>query len=131
MDALQEYFGIEAFDFETNKKKLIDNLNFLKAMSVEEQTFYKKWLEIQTCESLSSKANTIKARIWTPTDINDESLTINPNSLISKSYLGVLYLQQTETEDLGMKLITDLLLLDSLSDEDRNFLKEIVSTYEN
>ena len=30
-----------------------------------------------------------------------------------------------------MKLITDLLLLDSLSDEDRNFLKEIVSTYEN
>ena len=36
----------------------------------------------------------------------DESLTINPNSLISKSYLGVLYLQQAETEDLGMKLIT-------------------------
>jgi tetratricopeptide (TPR) repeat protein len=61
----------------------------------------------------------------------DESLSINPNSLISKSYLGVLYLQQAETEDLGMKLITDLLLLDSLSDEDRNFLKEIVSNYEN
>ena len=61
----------------------------------------------------------------------DESLSINPNSLISKSYLCVLYLQQAETEDLGMKLITDLLLLDSLSDEDRNFLKEIVSTYEN
>ena len=28
----------------------------------------------------------------------DESLSINPNSLISKSYLGVLYLQQAETE---------------------------------
>lgn len=42
MDALQEFFGIEAFDFEGNKKKLIDNLNFLKSMSVEEQTFYKK-----------------------------------------------------------------------------------------
>jgi len=37
MDALQEYFGVEAFDFEGNKRKLIDNLNLLKAMSVEEQ----------------------------------------------------------------------------------------------
>ena len=34
MDALQEYFGVEAFDFEGNKRKLIDNLNLLKAMSV-------------------------------------------------------------------------------------------------
>ena len=76
MDTLQEYFGIESFDFEGNKRKLVDNLNLLKSMSVEEQTFYKKWMEIQTCESFSNKANMIKAKIWTPTDINDESLTI-------------------------------------------------------
>ncbi len=42
MDALQEYWGIEAFDFEGNKKVLVDNLNRLKAMTVEEQAFYKK-----------------------------------------------------------------------------------------
>jgi hypothetical protein len=76
MDALQEYFGIQAFDFNTNKKKLIDNLNFLKSMSVEEQTFYKKWLEVQHYRDLANKLNTIKARIWRPTDFNDESGTI-------------------------------------------------------
>lgn len=76
MDALQEFFGIEAFDFETNKKKLIDNLNKLKDMTVEEQTFYKKWQEIQGYSKFSNKANTVKAKIWTPTNIDDESLTI-------------------------------------------------------
>jgi hypothetical protein len=76
MDALQEYFGIEAFDFETNKKKLVDNLNFLKAMSVEEQTFYKKWQEVQSFKGSSGKLNEVKAKIWTPTDFNDEQLTI-------------------------------------------------------
>jgi hypothetical protein len=76
MDALQEFFGVEAFDFETNKRKLIQNLDTLKAMSVEEQTFYKKWQEIQSYSDDSVKANTVKAKIWTPTDFNDESLTI-------------------------------------------------------
>ena len=76
MDALQEYFGIEAFDFETNKKKLIDNLNFLKAMSVEEQTFYKKWQEVQSFKGSAGKLNEVKAKIWTPSDFNDEQLTI-------------------------------------------------------
>lgn len=76
MDVLQEFFGIESFDFETNKKRLVDNLNKLKAMSVEEQTFYKKWQEIQLYSDCSSKANIVKAKIWTPTDFEDESLTV-------------------------------------------------------
>ena len=61
----------------------------------------------------------------------DESLSVNPNSLITKSYLGVLYLQQTDTQDEGLEIISELLASDSLSDEDRDFLKEIVSNYEN
>ena len=76
MDALQEFFGVEAFDFQSNKKNLISNLDYLKSMSVEEQTFYKKWLEIQDYRDIASKLNTIKARIWHPTDINDEVSTI-------------------------------------------------------
>jgi hypothetical protein len=76
MDALQEFFGVEAFDFESNKKNLISNLDYLKSMSVEEQTFYKKWLEIQNYRDVASKLNTIKAKIWHPTDINDEVSTI-------------------------------------------------------
>ena len=76
MDALQEFFGIEAFDFNKNKKKLVDNLNFLKAMSVEEQTFYKKWLEVQNYRDIATKLNVIKAKIWSPTDFDNETLTI-------------------------------------------------------
>ena len=76
MDALQEFFGVEAFDFESNKKNLISNLDYLKSMSVEEQTFYKKWLEIQNYRDIASKLNTIKAKIWHPVDINDEVSTI-------------------------------------------------------
>tara|TARA_B100001175_G_scaffold60607_1_gene49151 strand:- start:94 stop:624 length:531 start_codon:yes stop_codon:yes gene_type:complete len=61
----------------------------------------------------------------------DESLSINPNSLITKSYLGVLYLQQPDTQDEGLEIISDLLDADSLGDEDRDFLNEIISNYEN
>ena len=76
MDALEEFFGMEAFNFDFNKKKLVDNLDFLKSMSVEEHTFYKKWVEVQNYRDVASKLNEIKAKIWTPTDINDALLTI-------------------------------------------------------
>lgn len=76
MDALQEFFGIESFDYNDNKKKLIDNLNYLKSMSVEEQTFYKKWIEVQELSSYINKSGIVKGKIWTPTDLNDEQLTI-------------------------------------------------------
>ena len=55
----------------------------------------------------------------------------NPNSLITKSYLGVLYLQQPDTQDEGLEIISDLLDTDSLGDDDRDFLKAIISNYEN
>ena len=36
----------ESFNFEENKQNLIDNLDMLKEMSVEKQTLYKKWQEM-------------------------------------------------------------------------------------
>ena len=36
----------DTFNFEENKQNLIDNLDMLKEMSVEEQTLYKKWQEM-------------------------------------------------------------------------------------
>ena len=60
------------FDFETQKKRLIENLNWFKSMKVEEFTFYKKWEELINI----AEANVIKKKIWTPTDINNEELTI-------------------------------------------------------
>jgi len=74
--SLEDFFDAPAFDFESNRKLLIDNLNFLKSMSVEEQTFYKKWQEIQTYQDVASKLNAIKAKIWQPTDIKNEQMTI-------------------------------------------------------
>lgn len=76
MDALQEFFGVEAFDYNLNKLKFVENLDLLKAMSVEEQTFYKKWIEVQSLNNYANKACQAKAKIWMPTDLNDEELTI-------------------------------------------------------
>ena len=36
----------EKFNFDEMKQKLIDNLDMLKEMSVQEQTLYKKWQEM-------------------------------------------------------------------------------------
>ena len=43
LDLFQEE---ETFDFEGMKEKLIENLDMLKEMTVEEQTLYKKWQEM-------------------------------------------------------------------------------------
>ena len=42
---LNKFFEVESFDFDKERKNFIDNLNFLKSMSVQEQTLYKKWQE--------------------------------------------------------------------------------------
>lgn len=60
----------------------------------------------------------------------NESISINPNSVISNSYLGVLYLQEPLTESKGLDIINNLLISENLSDDDRSFLVEIISNYE-
>ncbi len=35
----------EEFNYDDMKRKFIENLDYLKTMSVEEQTLYKKWME--------------------------------------------------------------------------------------
>lgn len=96
MEPFEKFFGVKKFNFDFNKNRLVDNLNFLKAMSVEEQTFYKKWLEVQNYRDIASKLNTIKAKIWTPTDINDELLTIKEIENCQPELLYVETKQQNE-----------------------------------
>jgi hypothetical protein len=66
------------FIFENEKRKLIDNMNYLMTMSVEEQTLYKKWVELQEDSMIRDKS--IMASYydvqWKPTDINNKELTI-------------------------------------------------------
>ena len=70
------FFDTDDFDFEPEKHKFIKNLEFLKSMSAEEQTFYKKWVEVQQLTNYINKSGVSKGKIWTPTDINNQELTI-------------------------------------------------------
>ena len=60
----------------------------------------------------------------------DEALRINQNSIIAKSYLGIIYLQDPITRSDGKELLNEILSSNKLSSEDRNFVEELVSQYE-
>lgn len=70
----------DTFDFERSKKELIENLDYLFAMSVQEQTLYKKWLEWN--EDLHASMKLLPAlhqqydKIWEPKDLMDKEGTI-------------------------------------------------------
>ena len=59
-----------------------------------------------------------------------EALRINENSIIAKSYLGIIYLQDPTTRSEGEELLNEVLSSNKLSSEDRNFVKDLVSQYE-
>ena len=66
------------FDFDTEKTKLKENMDYLMTMSVQEQTLYKKWVELQDPTMIQAKSQ-IAAYYdsqWRPTNINDKELTI-------------------------------------------------------
>lgn len=63
-------------------------------------------------------------------DYLDEALRINENSIIAKSYLGIIYLQDPITRNDGRELLNEILSSNKLSSEDRNFVEELVSQYE-
>jgi len=76
-EAYKNTTGKEDFELKENKKKLIEDLNRLSEMEVEEFTFRKKWEEIQLLpDFIYEYGNKAKARIWQPTDVNNEELTI-------------------------------------------------------
>ena len=66
------------FVFEDEKRKLIENMDYLMTMSVEEQTLYKKWVELQEDSMIRDKSQiaTLYDFQWKPTDINNKEQTI-------------------------------------------------------
>jgi hypothetical protein len=66
------------FDFETQKRLLIENMDYLSSMSVEEQTLYKKWVELQEPSIIKDKSriSSMYDIQWNPTDINNLGQTI-------------------------------------------------------
>lgn len=85
----------QRFDFEKEKKLCIDSLNELKSLSVEEFTFRKKWEEINESEdySIFQNAGLYKNSIWSPSDINDKTITfreienLNPKIIVVENDL--------------------------------------------
>ena len=75
----ENFFGEAEFNYEAEKQKFIDNMDFLKEMSVQEQTLYKKWQEFNKDEKLISQITSldvISNQLWKPTDINNLEHTI-------------------------------------------------------
>ena len=66
------------FDFDREKANLIENMDYLLTMSVEEQTLYKKWVELQGDTMIKDKSliASYYDSQWKPTDINNKELTI-------------------------------------------------------
>ena len=78
--SFEKFTGVSDFDFELNKQKFIDNLEYLKHMSVEESTLYKKWQEfnkdVEKSRQWATQIDSIKNKLWTPTDIYNKEQTI-------------------------------------------------------
>lgn len=74
LDSLTE--GMK-FDVNAERKSFVDDLEKLTKMTVEEFTFYKKFEEIKAVSDYIKDYETkAKPKIWTPTDIYNEELTI-------------------------------------------------------
>ena len=59
--SFENFFGEAEFNYEAEKQKFIDNMDFLKEMSVQEQTLYKKWQEFNAdVYSMTQKASKFK-----------------------------------------------------------------------
>ena len=82
MSLINNFFEVtDEFDFDKEKQNFIDNLDMLKLMSVQEQTLYKKWQEFNKDEykmrTKAHKFNTIRSKLWKPTDIYNYDLTVS------------------------------------------------------
>ena len=69
----------DIFNFDETKQKLIDNLDMLKEMSVEEQTLYKKWQEMNKggkMAKIKNKLYTYRYNLWLPSDLDNLEKTI-------------------------------------------------------
>lgn len=123
MSAAHEFFDIDEFDFELEKKKFVENIDFLKAMTVEEATFYKKYEEVQDYRSIVSKSALIKAKIWAPTDINNEELTLKELDELNPTIVHV----ETEAQEFAWLMVRVFCHTMEFSQTPGRFLKFLIT----
>ena len=85
--SFEDFFDELKFDYEKEKKKFIDNLNFLKEMSVQEITLYKKWEEFNkdfySMMKKGSKFDVLEKVLWVPKNIYNKEQTISEIELLN------------------------------------------------
>lgn len=100
IDGFLEPGEIPTFDFATEKARFISHMDGLKNMSVEESTFWKKWVEMkeyQRCD-IGTKSAEVRAKIWRPFDINDSAKTIQQIKELSPR---IFYVDPTNVEHMS------------------------------
>jgi hypothetical protein len=69
----------------------------------------------------------------TSTSLNyiEEALAISPDSLLAKTYYGIILIQQEDTRSEGYEILSLLKSNPVLSNEDLEIIEEILAIYEN
>ena len=69
----------------------------------------------------------------TETSLNyiEEALSMSPDSLLAKTYFGIILIQQEDTRKEGYEILSLLKTNPILSNEDLEIIEEILSIYEN
>tara|TARA_B100000579_G_scaffold98916_1_gene78471 strand:+ start:724 stop:1197 length:474 start_codon:yes stop_codon:yes gene_type:complete len=69
----------------------------------------------------------------TETSLNyiEEALSLSPDSLLAKTYFGIILIQQEDTRKEGYEILSLLKTNPILSNEDLEIIEEILSIYEN
>lgn len=100
--SFDDFFDIPRFNYEAEKKKFIDNMDFLRSMTNEEHTLYKKWLEVQGYRRLIDKSALVKANIWQPRDLSNKETTIED---INNLHPEIIFVRPTDKDLLEEWLI--------------------------
>lgn len=125
MNTEHPFFDLDQFKFdkELEKQKFIDNMNFFKAMSVEESTFYKKWEEVKGYSNFATKSDDVKCKIWKPKDINNEQLTLQQLENMKPTMVHV----ETESQELDWLMLRVFCHTMEFSQTPGRFLKFLIT----
>jgi hypothetical protein len=123
MNQSDNFFDIPFFDYDGEKKKFIDNMNFFKAMSVEESTFYKKWEEVKGYSNFATKSDDVKCKIWKPKDLNNEQLTLQQLENMKPTMVHV----ETESQELDWLMLRVFCHTMEFSQTPGRFLKFLIT----
>ena len=126
MNTEHPHFDLDQFKFnrELEKQNFIDNMNFFKAMSVEESTFYKKWEEVKEYrKGFASKSDDVKCKIWKPKDLNNEQLTLQQLENMKPTMVHV----ETESQELDWLMLRVFCHTMEFSQTPGRFLKFLIT----